>query len=490
MQASQLIIIGLYFALIFGVGLYATRFVTDATDFLLAGRRLGLVLATAALAATHFGGGFVVGTGAWGYTYGLIGMAYAVGVGLALLILAVVAARRMRQLGLVTVPDYLEHRYQSKAARALGALLSLVAIIGILGAQVWASQGALSILGVDPVTGAIIATAVFIVYTAASGLWGVTLTDAVQLVIIFVGIPVAAIMGLQAVGGFDGIRESLIATGLEPAGSNGLDAAAVMAVDAYFHPLGAGGALVLAAILPAIMYTLIGQDFYQRLFAARDEKIAVRAAALAGVILMAYAAFPALAGMAARGLFGDAIEPSQAIPVLVAEVLPIWVGAIVVAAIIGAIMSTADSLLVAGTSHLTHDLIGKLVRPNLLADPRRMLLLSRLGTVLIGVLALLLALYVQRIIELLLLSYTMYAAGVFIPVVLGLYWSRGTAAGAIAAIVGGSLSGLAIARGWVSAAELPLISGLPAIVLGALVSLVLYAGVSLMSRPPTEVTER
>ncbi len=80
------------------------------------------------------------------------------------------------------------------------------------------------------------------------------------------------------------------------------------------------------------------------------------------------------------------------------------------------------------------------MRPDLATDKRRMLLISRLSTVLIGLSALLLALYIQRIIELLLLSYTMYAAGVFVPVVLGLYWSQGNAAGAVAAIVGGSLA--------------------------------------------------
>ncbi|MBP3193323.1 sodium:solute symporter family protein [Natronogracilivirga saccharolytica] len=469
MQTSQLIIAGLYFAVIFGVGMYATRYVKNATDFLLAGRRLGLVLATAALAATHFGGGFVVGTGEWGYMYGLTGMAYAVSVGLALLLLAVVAARRMRRLGLVTVPDYLEHRYHSPVARFLGALLSLIAIIGILGAQVWASQGALSILGIDPVVAATIATLLFIIYTAASGLWGVTLTDAVQLAIIFIGIPLAAALGLQSAGGFDGIREGLAAA--EPD----------VSVDGYFHPAGAGGMWIVAALLPAILYTLIGQDFYQRLFAARDEKIAVRAAALAGCILILYAVFPTVAGMAARGVFGEGIDPAQAIPLLVAEVLPAWIGAIVVAAIIGAIMSTADSLLVAGTSHLTHDMYARIGPADRTGDTRRMLLISRIGTVVIGLLALFLALYIQRIIDLLLLSYTMYAAGVFVPVVMGLYWPRGTAAGAVSAIIGGSLTGLAAAQGWLA---LPYLSEWPPIVLGALVSLIVYVAVSLMTEAP------
>jgi solute:Na+ symporter, SSS family len=466
MQTAQLVIVGVYFALIFGVGLYATRYVSDSTDFLLAGRRLGVLLAAAALAATHFGGGFVVGTGGWGFTYGLTGMAYAVGVGASLLVLAVVAARRMRRLGLVTVPDYLELRYGSRLARLLGALLSLAAIIGILGAQVWASQGALSILGIDPAVAAVAATLLFIIYTAASGLWGVTLTDALQLVIIFIGVPLAAIAGVHEAGGFAGIRAGLAGLELE------------VASDAYFQPLGAGGMLVLAAVVPTIMYTLIGQDFYQRLFAARDERIAVRAALLAGVVLIAYAAFPAVAGMAARGIFGDTIEPAQAIPMLVAEVLPIWFGAIVVGAILGAIMSTADSLLIAGTSHITNDLYVKLIAPAAAHDTRRLLLISRVGTVVIGLLALALALSVREIIGLLLLSYTMYAAGVFVPVVLGLYWRRGTAAGAIAAIAGGALTGVAAARGWID------VPAVPDIVLGAAVSLALYVAISLATEAP------
>jgi solute:Na+ symporter, SSS family len=152
-------------------------------------------------------------------------------------------------------------------------------------------------------------------------------------------------------------------------------------------------------------------------------------------------------------------------------------GAIVVGAILGAIMSTADSLLIAGTSHLTNDLYIKLVNPAAADDGRRLLLLSRLGTVAIGVLALALALSVREIIGLLLLSYTMYAAGVFVPVVLGLYWRGGTAAGAIAAILAGALAGLAAALGWVT------LTGVPPIVGGAGVSLFVYVAVSLMTRP-------
>ena len=471
MPSVQLIVLIVYFVGLFGVGLYATRFIGSNTDFLLAGRRLGPVLATATLCATHFGGGFVLGSGEWGFTHGMTGIAYAAGVGLSLILLGYVAARKMRRLAMFTVPDYLELRYNSRLARLLGTLLSLIAIVGIIGAQVWAAQGALSILGVDPTWAAVAATLMFIVYTAMSGLWGVTLTDAVQLAIIFVGVPIAAVLAVGEAGGIDGIRIAIDAQSLE------------IGTDRYFSPFGAGLGLVLAAIVPTMMYTLIGQDFYQRLFAARDENTAFRAAIAAGVLLIVFAIFPVITGMAARALFGAEIEAARAIPMLIDEVLPAWAAAIVIAAILGAIMSTADSLLMAGTSHVTHDIYVKLIDPGAEEDSKRLLLISRVVTVVLGLLALWMALNFKAIIGMLLMSYTLYAAGVFIPVVGGLYWKRATGAGAVAAIVGGSAYGLAGELGWFAPAALPLVGGLPIIVAGALVSLLLFVGVSLVTRP-------
>lgn len=468
MPSLQLIIVAIYFAILFCVGAWASRLIGDATDFLLAGRRLGLVLATATLCATHFGGGFVMGSGEWGFSHGVTGIAYAVGVGLSLVLLGLVAARKMRRLAKFTVPDYLLYRYNSKTVSTLAALLSLLAIVGIIGAQIWAAKSALSIIGLHPTWAAVIATLLFIAYTALSGLWGVTLTDAIQLAIIFIGIPLAAFMAVSEAGGLEGMMAAV--ESLEIDGGS----------KAYFSPLGAGLGLALAAVIPTMMYTLIGQDFYQRLFAARDEYIARRAAILAGVLLIIFAVFPVVTGMAARAIFGDGIDPAEAIPMLLTETLPVSVAAIVIAAIISAIMSTADSLLIAGTAHVTNDLYLKLINPEAEHDTQLQLRLSRIMTVVIGLLALGMALAFEAIIELLLLSYTLYAAGVFIPVVLGMYWRRGSTAGALAAIVGGSITGLAGGLCWLDALELPIVGGFPTIVNGALVSLVLYVAFSLL----------
>ncbi len=464
MDSTRLTIIAAYFVIVFGIGFYASRFVKSSTDFLLAGRRLGLLMVTATLAATHFGGGFVMGGGQDGYLVGLSGVAFAIGTGLGLIILGLVAAKPLRKMALFTVPDYLEIRYKSKIVRALGALLSLVAIVGIVAAQVGASRGALTILGISPQAGAIVATILFIAYTAFSGMWGVTLTDGIQIIIIFIGLPIAAVLGVQNAGGWAAMRETIAA--LELAGG----------AESFFSLTGRGVPVMLGIIIPVIMYDLIGQDFYQRLFSAKDENIARNASILAGFVLLTFGAFPAIAGMAARAIFGEIPATASALPMLITHVLPVGVGAVVVAAILAAVMSTADSLLIAGTSHITNDFYIKLFKPELEGDTKKLLGISRMWTVILGVVALFVALAMPGIIRVLIFSYTMYASGVFVPVVLGILWKGGNEKGAIAGIFFGSITGLAGVMKWISYGTVPVI------VAGGLVSLIAYVIVSLVTK--------
>lgn len=459
------VIVAAYLAVIFAVGIYASRYVNDSTDFLLAGQRLGPVLLIGTLAATHLGGGFVVGISESSYETGMSGISYAIGLGLGLVLLGLVVAGPMRSLAIFTVPDYLEHRYGSKLVRGLAALLSLVAIVGIIAAQVGATAGALGIMGVSPQTGAIVATILFIVYTAASGMWGVTLTDGIQVLVILFGLPVAAILALQQMGGLGALQEGVAQAEI------GLSASE------FLSPLGGGWSLLLGATVPAIMYTLIGQDFYQRLLSARDARTARLGALVSGVVLVALGVFPALIGIAARLLYPELADSAQALPTLVTEVLPVWAGAVVVAAIVAAVTSTANSLLTAGTSHIVNDIYKHLLGGA--DDTRKMLALSRVFTLVLGVAALLFAIAASGIIDALIYSYTMYASGVFVPVVAGLLWWRGTAAGAVAGIAAGAIAGLLGVTGIIS------YGGVPEIMVGGLVSLVAYVAVSLMTKPNT-----
>src|SRR5699024_7290530 len=181
------------------------------------------------------------------------GRAYSAGTALGLILLGVLSAKQLRNLSLRTITDYLALRYNSKLVRGLASGLSIVAVTGIVAAQVNAAGGALAILGIDPTVGAVVAVALFIAYTVFAGMWGVALTDAVQVLIVVIGVPIAAIAGLRAAGGFDGLR-----TFVESSNE-------IVTAD-YFSPVGMGVMAMLGIITPVVMYDLIGQDFYQRLF--------------------------------------------------------------------------------------------------------------------------------------------------------------------------------------------------------------------------------
>ncbi len=465
MEPLPLTIIVLYLVAVVAVGFAASRLVRSTSDFLLAGRRLGAPLVVVGLAATHFGGGFVLGVGEDSWTHGLSGIAFAVGTAAGLIALGLVAARRMRELALYTVADYLAQRYDSQLVRGLGAALSLVAVTGILAAQVGATSGALGIIGLAPETGAVVAVLLFIAYTVFAGIWGVTLTDALQIIVIFIGLPIAAGLALNEVGGLSGLQSEVAAAAELDGGS-------------FFSPVGMGTFVVAGIIIPVVMYDLIGQDFYQRLLAARSAAVARASALIAGVVLLVFGIFPALAGMASRVMFPDLEDGAAAIPELVTEVMPVWAGAILVGAILAAVMSTADSLLVAGSSHVTNDFARKILGRDHGEDARETLWIARVSVGVLGLGALGLYTVMPGIVDTLVFAYTMYAGGVFVPVVGGLVWSRATAPGAVSAIAAGSLMGLLGETGALD------YDPWPVIVVGGLASLLTFVAVSLVTTPP------
>ena len=453
-----LFIVMIYMVLMLGIGWWAGRhYIKGMTDFLLAGRRLGVWMCAATLAATHFGGGMVMGGSEYGFEHGLSGAWYGVSCGIGVLILAFATARMFRELSFYTVPDYLEYRYGGKTIRILGSLLSLIALVGILAAMVLSARGALEILGITGNAGAIIATLVFIIYTTFGGLWAATITDAAQLIIATLGVALAAFLVLAETGGVVNLKIELMSTGV---GSS------------YFNLWGLGTENIMWLLLPTVMYTLIGQDFYQRLFAAKDGRVAKTASVLGGILLIVVSFFPTIIGMGARAL-SDLESGANAFPWVVQNLMNPVAGGIVLAAILSAIMSTADSLLTSATSHIVKDFWIETFKMDELKDEQKLLNISRNFTVIIGILGLLIALVMPGIIDALIYSYTMYSAGVFIPVIGGVLWKKATREGALASLIIGSIVAL---WGILTKAD---ILGAPAEIYAALISLLIFVVVSL-----------
>ena len=458
----MIITVVVYLCFMLGIGWWCSKKqISGMTDFLIAGRRLGPVLCTAALAATHFGGGALIGGAEKSFDHGVSGAWYGIATGVGLILLGLLTATKFRDLMLYTMPDYLVNRYGGKAIRLMGALLSLVALIGILAAQVKAAQSAFSIIGLEGKSAAVLATAVFITYTALGGLWAAVISDLVQIIIAGVGVVIAGIVVMNVSAAQGGLETLLANRGVE---------------ESYFSLVGQGPSFIAWLLLPTVMYTLIGQDFYQRLFAAKTAKVAKRSALIAGVFLIAITLFPTIIGMGARGLGGDTLEGKDAVTwVLQTHINPV-LGGVIIAAILAAIMSTADSLLTAATSHIVKDIWIESLYPDSEHDERTLLRLARVATLLVGLCALVIGLISERIVDTLIYAYTMYTAGVFIPVLGGVLWKRATREGAIAAILVGSTIALA---GIITGKD---IWGIPAEIYAAIGSAISFVFVSLVSK--------
>ena len=201
----ELAIIIFYLMAIFGVGIYCNKFNNTIDDYLLAGRRLGLGLATGTLVATYFGGGYVIGVGSEAYQMGASSywspIAGAVGILAGCLVL-----KKMEGMRVYTVTEIMENRYQSPLLRLLTTILSLLALLGIFAGQINSAGSILASLGIGNTTVcAIIVSAFFVGFTAFGGLWAVTVTDFIQIIVAALGLISAVCFIIYKGGGWSSV---------------------------------------------------------------------------------------------------------------------------------------------------------------------------------------------------------------------------------------------------------------------------------------------
>ena len=213
---------------------------------------------------------------------------------------------------------------------------------------------------------------------------------------------------------------------------------------------------------------------------AKDTKTAYKSAILAFIILLVICFFPVILGMAGRALFPDLEVSSLVVPTIIRAMLPPVFSGFTLAAIIAAVVSTADSILTAATSHVVNDLYVRYFCKDNMEDPaaqKKLLNISRVMTLVIGVISVVVALAIPSVLMVLNSSYTLFTAGVFSPVVAGLLWKKATKAGAFA----GLFSGLAfVALGWSGFSFF----GIPSDIASSLLSLVVLIVVSLITYNP------
>ncbi len=449
--------VGVYLVVMLVIGIWASRRTGSTENFIVAGRRMPLWIASATLVATWFGGGTIMGAGGASYEDGMIGViADPFGASLVFFVVGFFFVRMFRRLRLLTVVEFLENRY-GKTAGIISSFGLIASNIGWTGAMLVAFGLIFqSLTGVPMEIGIFAGAIVVFVYTVAGGMWAVALTDFVQIALIAVGLIMLLIVALIDVGGWSAISARI------PAGTFRL-VPALHTWEIWLNYLRAWLIFGLADVT--------AQTLMQRAFAARSEQVAQNSFYLAGFTYLTLGMIPVMLGIIAAATMPGIVDPETVIPELaVAHLHPVAVS-IFVGALLAAIMSSADSALLASASIFSVNIMPVFTRKPI--NDRTRLLATRIAIPVIGTVAVYVALEVQVVYDLVQDANSALLVSVVIPFVCGIWWKKANRTGALAAMGVGFLT-------WVLAILFE--PGLPGDMLGLITCLVTMIAVTALTQ--------
>ena len=272
-----------------------------------------------------------------------------------------------------------------------------------------------TLTGIDPTVGICAAAVIVLVYTWVGGMWAVTLTDFIQVTVLVLGLFILTPILLGDMGGWKALVAQIPASRFDfyPRG----DAASWLAYARDWLVIGLGN--------------LAGQDLIQRSLSSRDEKVAYRSAYLAGLLYITVGLLPVFLGMAGAVILPDLADPDLIMMSLALKYLPDIALVLFMGALVSALLSSADSALLAPASVIGWDLL-RYFKPD--AEERSSLRATRLSVLLLGALSLLLALRTASVYDLMVDSWSVLLASLFVPLTAGLWWPKSNGPGALASI--------------------------------------------------------
>jgi len=426
----------IYFFLILVIGVYCARYMKSIDDFLLGGRKLGPWVTAVSERAS--------GESAW-FLLGLPGTAYVVGfrefwtvIGIALGILAswTFIALPLRsataKMGALTLPDYFEARFgdKSRILRLVSMLIIVFFYTLYVGAQFVGGGKILNAtFGINSVTGMFIGAGLVIFYTFMGGFLAVAWTDLIQgLLMAFTAIALP-VLGIIKLGGFSNFT-SQVATirGPEFLSMSGGQVGKAFVFGVMFGSMAWG-------------FGYLGQPHLLARYMAIRSTHEIRKARIIAMIwvLIAYwgAAFIGLIGL---GLLGSGLsDAEQVMPLVAKSLLPSWLAGIIIAGAMAAMMSTADSQLIVATSSLAEDLYARILKPG--SSQKSLIIVSRIATVVVALIALFIAMTNEELIyDLVAYAWTGLGSSFGPPLLLALLWKRVSKWGALAGMLGGTIS--------------------------------------------------
>jgi SSS family transporter len=453
-----LIVLVSYFAAVATLGYLGYRRTRTTADFIVAGRTLGALVGGATLAATQISAGTFVGTVGLHYMAGVCFVWVWPGAWLGWIVSVVFVAPKLRESGALTIPDYFARRYGA-ASRTVAATLIGVAYTIFLVAQYKASGIIVhAVLGWPEWTGIALILASTTIYSLLGGLHGGARIDLLQSVVMVTGVVSAVPYLLGHLGGLDGLARQLAA----------IDPRLLGWFYGWRELLAFGAAFGLSLAATPLEIT--------RFLAMRDLTTARYAVGVAFIFQAIIGASIMMIGLSMRALFPDLPSGDLASSVMAAHVLTPIAGSLLVVAAFSAIMSTVNALLLVAAASLVHDIYAPIV--NRLAGDRALLLANRVAILALALVPVWFAVHDVPLVQFIVLFQAKLVASFFFaPIVIGLNWTHGSAAGALASM----LTGLVVCVWWSLLTRPPF--GLDAIFPGVAASIIVFVSLSLATAP-------
>lgn len=412
-------IIIVYLLCVLGIGLAAGKGIKNISQYAVAGKSYGSLIVFATLSASFIGGGFSMGNAEKVFLFGIVNIVALWGFSLKEILVARYIAPGMdRYRNAISVGDIMDWHY-GRTAKIFSGIFGFILCAGILGAQIGAIGHITNLfMGIDRSWGIMLGCGIIIVYATAGGMKAVVWTDIVQFVILGIGLPLTLVFGVLAAGGtaniIDSVPPEFLSLPSEP--------------------------LAITALISLFLTFVVGETlvppYLQRLLIGRNAREVARGTLYSGLYSIPFFAVTGLIGLVAFVLNPE-LNPNLAMPYVIQQALPPLLQGIVIAAVLAIVMSSADSFLNAAAICCINDVIKPLRKSGL--SPEKEVRAARIITFAVGALAVLFALSIESVLDILIYSYNFWAPIILVPLALALTGVRVNRT----KFVAGALSGIA-----------------------------------------------
>jgi SSS family solute:Na+ symporter len=439
LAGADWIVVALYFVIVFGVAFWAVQREknsrTTSTGYFLAGRNVGWFVIGASLFASNIGSEHLVGLAGSGAAGGVAVGQFEILASLILLILGWVFVPFYLRSGVFTMPEFLERRY-GPGARWYLAVISIVGYVLTKISVTIAAGGIVfeALMGIDFWTGALIIVVATGIYTVFGGLRAVLYTDLLQMFVLIGGAVAVTVIGLSEIGGWSALKAG--------AGS-GFFSMWKPISDPNFPWTG----ILLGAPILGVWYWCTDQFIVQRVLAAKNIDHARRGTLFGGYLKLLPVFIFVIPGMIAYVLAQsgklELTTPDAALPALIGTLLPVGIRGLVVAGLLAALMSSLSSVFNSCSTLFTLDIYKK-IYPQV--SEKRLVLVGQIATIALVVCGLL-WIPLMKLISGQLYQYLQSVQAYISPPIaavflIGVFWKRVNARGAIASLITGFVIGM------------------------------------------------